>query len=775
MQKYFNKKSKSPFLNDKSPKIGNSSKDQSINNENFTREQTIEKLILQLDLIRRKHEQEKREMIEAFNLQIQTKIKQHQILENEYQQKNQLLEQLLFQEQSKTIHLTRIFQDKQKSIPTNDKDQQKNKLPQSEISQDSQRNNTKVQTKQTPKDNSVKMLLDIINNIQANVVRHSKIKRLNLSWIDYEILETDLQKQKDLSKSLAKINQIFDKFFSIINDNSAPSLSPYRVPNTPKQFNNIEKQVITIKEHAKAKQSNIQTQTTEIITKTHKLVQTDISNKLSKLIQTDQIEDLVINQKQIKQANQQSSTSQLIKSQNQAQQTEKIEVKFEVCKVLSISLSNQINQVKVKQISTEVQTDLIDRESLIKQIKHNSKITEKDEEEEEEQHNETKKQNLKFDKDQENDSESIFDCNKPDYDSVIEHHEELVDLRRECQEKNERIMNLETTLQQLLKEQGQFQFDNLITSEQHSLEELSSNKWLIKLKDHEAQQKQTIGILGQDLNLIKNTIKAIFNEELQVNLELNQFAVQYYDNDFLENYKLDIMIKQIQFPEKIIVNSTLNFEHQQFQKFWIDFMISHCSVFIYLCKNCNKEDFRMIDYLKENNKKLIIITFNDLQIENFYNYNNYKQNIDYQILKIQENKNILSSVCKEILQSDWEWVDVEDSLLVQLQSHIQNIIGNEDCTQLQIKEDGIFEISVINDELNYDSILPFPYIKSKEKQNDQIQLCLELWEFGQIQDVKCVDTQILIVIDSYILLEQMDIKTQLHSIDDNKILLSITK
>lgn len=53
-------------------------------------------------------------------------------------------------------------------------------------------------------------------------------------------------------------------------------------------------------------------------------------------------------------------------------------------------------------------------------------------------------------------------------------------------------------------------------------------------------------------------------------------------------------------------------------------MINYCSVFIYLCNNCNEDDLRMIDYLKENNKKLIIITFNDLQIENFYNYNNYK-------------------------------------------------------------------------------------------------------------------------------------------------------
>ncbi|CAD8151802.1 unnamed protein product [Paramecium pentaurelia] len=785
MQKYFNKKSKSPFLNDKSPKVGNSSKDQSINNENITREQTIEKLILQLDLIRRKHEQEKREMIEAFNLQIQTKIKQHQLLENEYQQKNQLLEQLLFQEQSKTIHLTRIFQDKQKSITTNDKDSQRNKFQQSETQQDSQRYNTKVQTKQTPKDNSVKMLLEIINNIQANIVRHSKIKRLNISWIDYEILETDLQKQKDLSKSLAKINQIFDKFFSIINDNSAPSLSPYRVTNTPTQFYNIDKQVSTNKEQVKTKLCNIQTQTTEIITKTHKIVQTDLSNKLSKIIQTDSIEqnqnkevqqlDKFINQKEITQTNSSSSTTQLIISQNQTQQTENLKGQFEICKTLQISLNNKINQVKIKQISTEVQTDHIDRESLIKQLKHNSKITEKDEEDEEEQNIETKKQNLQFDKDIENDSESIFDCNKPDYDSVIEHHEELVDLKRECEEKNDKIINLEITIQQLLKEQGLFQFDNVITSEQHNLQELLSNKWLIKLKDHEAQQKQTIGILGQDLNFIKNTIKAIFNQEQQINLSLNQFAVQYYDNEFLENYKLDIMIKQIQFPEKIIVNSRLNYEHQQFQKFWIDFMINYCSVFIYLCNNCNEDDLRMIEYLKENNKKLIIITFNDLQIENFYNYNNYKQNIDYQILKIQENKNILSSVCKEILQSDWDWVEVDDSLLVQLQSHIQNIIGNQDCIQLQIKEDGIFEISVINDELNYDSLLTFPYIKSKEQQDDQIELCLELWEFGQIQDVKCVETQILIVIDSYILLEQMDIKTQLHSIDDNKILLSIIK
>ncbi|CAD8058704.1 unnamed protein product [Paramecium sonneborni] len=783
MQKYFNKKSKSPFLNDRSPKIGNSiTKDQSINNENITREQTIEKLILQLDLIRRKHEQEKREMIDAFNLQIQTKIKQHQILENEYQQKNQLLEQLLFQEQSKTIHLTRIFQEKQKVNSIPDKDQLRNKQQLSEASQDSQRNNTKAITKQTPKDNSVKQLLEIINNIQSNVVRHSKIKRLNINWIDYEILETDLSKQKDFSKSLPKINQIFDKFFGIINDNSPPQLSPYRVGNTPNYQQSIDKSVTFDKQQAKAKFRNTDTQTINIITKIHKIVQTELSTQL---IQTDQIEqnkikqeiksEEQINKKQILEVNQYTSTSELIKSKDQEQQTQQIEPQFQVCKSIQMSFRNQIDQVKAKQISIEIQTDPIEREPIIQQmesIKHISKITEKEEEYEEEQNNEIEKLNIKQN---ENDSESIFDCNKPDYDSVIEHHEELVDLRRECQEKNNKIINLEMTLQQILKQQGLFQFDNLITSEQHCLQELSSNKWLIKLKDHQALQKQTIGILSQDLNIIKNTLRAIFEEELEICLEINQFAVQYYDDGFLDNYKLDIMIKQLSFPEKIIANSKINFERQQFQKFWIDFMIAHCSVFVYLCKNCNEDDLKIIDYLKQNNKKLIIITFKDLKIENFNIYNNYKQNIDYQIVQIQENKNILSSVWKEILQSDWDWVDVEDSILVQLQSHIQNTIGKEDCIQLQIKEDGIFEMSVINDELNYDSLQLFPYIKSKEQLGDQIQVQVELQEFNQIKEVKCIDTQLLIVIDSYILLEQMDCKIRLHSIDDNKILLSIIK
>lgn len=53
-------------------------------------------------------------------------------------------------------------------------------------------------------------------------------------------------------------------------------------------------------------------------------------------------------------------------------------------------------------------------------------------------------------------------------------------------------------------------------------------------------------------------------------------------------------------------------------------MIVNCNVFIYLCKNYNEDDLRIINYLKENNKKIILITFSDLQIENFYNYNNYK-------------------------------------------------------------------------------------------------------------------------------------------------------
>ncbi|CAD8060602.1 unnamed protein product [Paramecium sonneborni] len=796
MQKYFNKKSKSPFLNDKSPKIGYSTKDQSINNENINREQTIEKLILQLDYIRKKNEQEKREMIDTFNLQMQTKIKQHQILETEYQQKNQLLEQLLFQEQSKTIHLTRILQEKQKGNPISDKDQFRNKYQSSESSQDSQSNNTKVQTKQTSKDISVKQLLEIINNIQSNIVRHSKIKRLNINWIDYEILETDLQKQKDLSKSLAKINQIFDKFFSIINDNSAPQLSPYRVGNIPNSFQTIDTKITPNQLQGKAKLQNIGTQTINTITKTHKIVQTDLNNIFSEQIQsnetiaTEQIEknqikqekiaDIHIKQKEILQNNQYSSNSKLIQSQNQAQQTKLVEPQLQICKIFQMSIKNQIDQKKQKQISTEIQTDPIHRESINKQIeliKHHSKITEKDEEYEEEQNDETKKQSINQDEESENenDSESIFDCNNPAYDSVIEQNQELLDLRRECQEKNDKIINLEITVQQLLKQQGLFQFDNLITSEQHCLQELLSNKWLIKLKDYEAQQKQTIGILSQDSNFIKNTLKAIFEDELEINLGINQFAIQYYNDDFLENFQLDIMIKQIQFTDKIIANSRISFEKQQFQKFWIDFMITHCSVFVYLCKNCNEDDLKIIDYLRENNKKIIILTFKDLEIENFNIYNNFKQNIDYQIIQIQENKNILSSVWKEVLQSDWEWVNVEDSLLVQLQSHIQNIIGNEDCIQLQINEDGIFEISVINDELNYDSLLLFPYIKSKQQQENQIQLCLELQNLGQIQEVKCIDTQVLIVIDQYILLEYMDTKIRLHSIDDNKILLSIIK
>lgn len=47
----------------------------------------------------------------------------------------------------------------------------------------------------------------------------------------------------------------------------------------------------------------------------------------------------------------------------------------------------------------------------------------------------------------EDDEESVFDCNKPDYDSVIEHHEELVDLRKECEEKAIKIKKLEMAFQ----------------------------------------------------------------------------------------------------------------------------------------------------------------------------------------------------------------------------------------------------------------------------------------------------------------------------------------
>ena len=47
----------------------------------------------------------------------------------------------------------------------------------------------------------------------------------------------------------------------------------------------------------------------------------------------------------------------------------------------------------------------------------------------------------------EDDDESVFDCNKPDYDSIIEHHEELIDLRKECEEKTNKINKLEMALQ----------------------------------------------------------------------------------------------------------------------------------------------------------------------------------------------------------------------------------------------------------------------------------------------------------------------------------------
>ena len=53
-------------------------------------------------------------------------------------------------------------------------------------------------------------------------------------------------------------------------------------------------------------------------------------------------------------------------------------------------------------------------------------------------------------------------------------------------------------------------------------------------------------------------------------------------------------------------------------------MINNCDVFIYLSKFCNEDELKTINYLKQNNKKIVILTFNDIQIENFYNYNNYK-------------------------------------------------------------------------------------------------------------------------------------------------------
>ncbi|CAD8140868.1 unnamed protein product [Paramecium pentaurelia] len=786
MQKYHQRQSKSPLTNNKviRTKTQHTSKDESINIDNSIKDQTLEKLFLQLDQLRKRHEQEKKEMSDSFNQQIQIKSNQLQKSLQEFQQKNQLLESLLFQEQAKTIHLTKIIQEKQKSTGHDqEKEQYKNKIQQLEIIlQDSQRKNQIIPNKFIQKDTSFKILIEIINKVSVNILHLIKEKNTNISWIDQEILEIDILKQKDLNKSLLKLNTIFDKFFVQLQEREKLSLSPYKISTkNNNQTINSEKTTIPIQK-PKIKMINSETQTKEIQNKISKFQQTDKIEFKSKLTQTDFL--IVENEGKIEQ----NFEKQKLLREPQKQQTikeQKIIKNYRIQQQISISMqlqsSNRAQQkAKPKLISTEVQTDQIQNEQqkvAFDQNKHYSKITEQDDEENEFSKDQSKRNNSQqIEKGDNNEVDSSFDCNKPDYDSEQENDQkQLEKLKTECQQQQISIINLQLTLNQLLQQQNLFQFDNLITSEHCSLQDLIINKWSIKLKDHNATLKYSIGILSQNQTFLKNIIKSIYGVEQQIQFDLHQIAIQYYDTGFQENYRLDVILKQLEFPSQFLINSTKIQERQEFQQFWIDFMIQQCNLFIYMVKDFNENDQRVITYLQNKNKKVTIISYdlNDYIIDNFSVFNNYKYNIDYQIIKIQNNQNILQSLWRDILQSEWEWEEINESILVQLQQFICNIVENEDCIHLQIKEDGIFEISLMIDQITYDYLWKIPYVKNKEIKNNEIELFLELPENKKILEVKCIGNQILIIIDRFILLEQYDQLIQLNSINNNLILLTI--
>ncbi|CAD8055273.1 unnamed protein product [Paramecium sonneborni] len=787
MQKYYCKQSKSPLQNDKiiKNKTQNSSKDQSIIIDNQIRDQTLEKLFLQLDQMRKRHEKEKKEMSDSFNQQILMKSNQLQKSVQEFQQKNQLLEQLLFQEQSKTIHLTKIIQEKQKSIPQDQgKEKYKNEIPQIDSTQqDAQRKNQIFPNKFIQKDNSFKIFMEIINKVVSYIIRFNKEKKNQLSWIDQEILEMDILKSKDLIKSLQKLNQIFDKFFLSLLEGETLSLSPNKCCNIKNnQTVTDEKQNHSIQKN-KVKMINTETQTKQIQNKISKFQQTENIELKYKTTQTDFSKFVSEDQTQ------QSNEIQKLPKVNEKflNNEKKTQRDYKVQKQISISMQIQssnrsFQKAKLKFISTEVQTEQIRIEQIkvtSDPIKHHSKITEYDEEENELSQDEIKKNKTHLiENDDKNEAESSFDCNKPDYDSDQENDKQKLEkLKVECQQQKIKIINLQLTLEHLLQLQNQFQFDNVITSEHLSLQDLIYNKWSIKLKDHNANLKYSIGILSQSQNFLKNMIKSIYGVDKQIQVDLNQMIIQYYDDGFQENYRLELMIKQLEFPSLFLINSTNIQERQEFQHFWIDFMIQQCGLFIYLVNEFNENDQRIINYIKDKNKKIVIISYdqNDYLIDNFGVYNNYKNKIEYQIIKIQNNQNILSSLWRDILQIEWEWKENEESILYQLQQFICKIVENEDCIHLQIKEDGIFEISVINEQISYDILNRIPYVKSKENLNNEVHLFLELIENKKISEVKCIGNQILILIDRFILLEHCEQQLQLKQINNNQIQLKVVE
>lgn len=57
------------------------------------------------------------------------------------------------------------------------------------------------------------------------------------------------------------------------------------------------------------------------------------------------------------------------------------------------------------------------------------------------------------------------------------------------------------------------------------------------------------------------------------------------------------------------------------------------------------------------------------------------------------------------------------------------------------------------EQIIYDYLWKIPYVKNKEILNNEIHLLLELPENKRILEVKCIGNQILILIDSFILLE----------------------
>ncbi|CAK84834.1 unnamed protein product (macronuclear) [Paramecium tetraurelia] len=767
MQKTHQRQSKSPLVNNKviRTKTQHTSKDESINLDNSIKDQTLEKLFLQLDQLRRRHEQEKKEMNDTFNYQLQIKSNQLQKSAQEFQQKNLLLESLLFQEQAKTIHLTKIIQEKQKSTALDqEKEQYKNKIQQLEsILQDSQRKNQIIPNKLIQKDTSFKILIEIINKVSTNILRLIKDKNTILSWIDQEILEIDILKQKDLNKSLLKLNTIFEKFFVSLQERETLSLSPYKIATkNNNQTINTEKPTATTipTQKSKVKMMNSETQTKVIQNKISNFQQTDKIDFKSKLTQTDFLN--VQNEGKIEQAFEKQKLQVEPQKQKIKEQKSKKNCRIQQLVQISILLQcpNRTSQIaKPKLISSEVQTDQIQDQQLKiphEQKKHYSKITEYDEEENELSKDESKKNSQKEDN---NGADSSFDCNKPDYDSDQE---------------NDKMLIIENKYYQFIIN---FESAALIIKFvlHYSLQDLITNKWSIKLKDHNATLKYSIGILSQSSTFLTNMIKSIYGVDQQIQFDLNQIAIQYYDSGFQENYRLEIIIKQLEFPSQFLINSAKIQERQEFQHFWIDFMIQQCNLFIYLVQDFNEDDQRIIKYLQDKNKKVAIISYdlNDYTLDNFDVFNNYKYNIDLQIIKIQNNQNILQSLWRDILQSDWEWEEVYESILVQLQQFISQIVENDDCIHLQIKEDGIFEISLMIDEIAYDYLLKIPYVKNKETLDKEVQVLLELPEKKRIQEVKCIGNQILIVIDRFILLEQCDQLIQLNSINNNLILLTI--